>query len=116
MDRITVILLCITTLCIFWIINKKEDTVDVSSYLEKIELLEKKVDSLHTKNTLLDLQADTLQIRIVEYDKKINELTRSITVIKKETNEKLNSVNILNDAELERFFAERYRQYKDSIN
>ena len=53
---------------------------------------------------------------IVEYDKKINDLTRSITVIKKETNEKLNSVNILNDAELERFFAERYRQYKDSIN
>ena len=116
MDRITVILLCITTLCIFWIINKKEDIVDVSSYLEKIELLEKKVDSLHTKNTLLDLQADTLQIRIVEYDKKINDLTRSITVIKKETNEKLNSVNILNDAELERFLAERYRQYKDSIN
>ena len=116
MDRITVILLCITTLCIFWIINKKEDIVDVSSYLEKIELLEKKVDSLHTKNTLLDLQADTLQIRIVEYDKKISDLTRSITVIKKETNEKLNSVNILNDAELERFFAELYRQYKDSIN
>ena len=115
MDRITVILLCITTLCIFWIINERDD-IDVDPYLEKIELLEKKVDSLHTKNTLLDLQADTLQIRIVEYDKKISDLTRSITVIKKETNEKLNSVNILNDAELERFFAERYRQYKDSIN
>ena len=114
MDRITVILLCITTLCIFWIVNERDD-IDVDPYLQKIELLEKKVDSLHTKNTLLDLQADTLQIRIVEYDKKINDLTRSITVIKKETNEKLNSVNILNDAELERFFADRYRQYKDSI-
>ena len=115
MDRITVILLCITTLCIFWIINERDD-IDVDPYLEKIELLEKKVDSLHTKNTLLDLQADTLQIRIVEYDKRIQELTRSIFVIKKETNEKLNNVNFLNDAELERFFAKRYRQYKDSIN
>ena len=115
MDRITVILLCITTLCIFWIVNERDD-IDVDPYLQKIELLEKKVDSLHTKNTLLDLQADTLQIRIVEYDKKIQELTRSIFVIKKETNEKLNNVNLLNDAELERFFTERYRQYKDSIN
>ena len=115
MDRITVILLCITTLCIFWIVNER-DHIDVDPYLKKIELLEKKVDSLHTKNTLLDLQADTLQIRIVEYDKRIQELTRSIYVIKKETNEKLNNVNLLNDAELERFFTERYRQYKDSIN
>ena len=79
-------------------------------------MLEKKVDSLHTKNTFLDLQADTLQIKIVEYDKRIRELTRNINVIKKETNEKLNTVNFLNDAELERFFTERYRQYKDSIN
>lgn len=115
MNRISVILLCITTLCIFWIINEKED-IDVKSYLDKIEMLEKKVDSLHTKNTLLDKQADSLEIQIVEFDKKIRNLNYSINVIKRETNEKLNAVNDLTDDELERYFSERYRQYKDSIN
>jgi len=116
MDRISVILLCITTLCIFWIINKKEETVDVKSYLEKIEMLEKKVDSLHLKNDLLDKQADSLEIKVVEYDKKIRNLNYSINVIKKETNEKLNAVDMFGDDELERFFAERYAKQKDTIN
>lgn len=115
MNRISVILLCITTLCIFWIINKKED-IDVKSYLDKIEALEKKVDCLHNKNTILDKQADSLEIQIVEYDKKIRNLNYSINVIKKETNEKLNAVNDLTDDELERYFSERYRQYKDTVN
>jgi len=115
MNRISVILLCITTLCIFWIINEKED-IDVKSYLDKIEMLEKKVDSLHTKNSILDKQADSLEIQLVEFDKKIRNLNYSINVIKRETNEKLNAVNDLTDDELERYFSERYRQYKDSIN
>lgn len=115
MNRISVILLCITTLCIFWIINEKED-IDVQSYLDKIDMLEKKVDSLHSKNTILDKQADSLEVQIVEYDKKIRNLNYSINVIKRETDEKLNAVNNLTDDELERYFSERYRQYKDSIN
>lgn len=115
MDRISVILLCITTLCIFWIINEKED-IDVQSYLDKIDMLEKKVDSLHAKNTILDKQADSLEIQIVEYDKKIRNLNYSINVIKKETDKKLNAVNNLTDDELERYFTERYGQYNDTIN
>ena len=116
MDRISVILLCITTLCIFWIINKKEDTVNVQSYLDKIEALEQKVDSLHAKNTLLDKQADSLEVKVVEYDKRIRNLNYSINVIKKETDEKLNAVDLFGDDELERFFAERYGKQQDTIN
>ena len=115
MDRISVILLCITTLCIFYIINKKEETVNVESYLKKIEMLEKQIDSLNIKNELLDKQADSLEIKVVEYDKKIRNLNYSINVIKRETNEKLNAVDMFGDDELERFFAERYSK-KDTVN
>ena len=79
-------------------------------------MLEKKVDSLHTKNELLDKQADSLEIKVVEYDKKIHNLNYSINVIKKETNEKLNAVDMFGDDELEQFLANRYRQHNDSIN
>ena len=116
MDRISVILLCITTLCIFWIINKKEDTVNVQSYLDKIEALEQKVDSLHAKNTILDKQADSLELEITAYDKKIRNLNYSINVIKRQTNEKLQAVDSFGDDDLERFFAKRYNQHQDSNN
>ena len=90
--------------------------VDVESYELKIQLLEKKVDSLNTKNTVLKLEADSLNTKISEYDVKINKLNSRIYVIKKETEKKLSDVDSFGDDELERFFAERYRQYKDSIN
>ena len=92
--------------------------VDVESYELKIQLLEKKVDSLTIKNTVLAEQADSLNIKINEYDIKINKLNSRIYVIKKETEKKVDAVDSFGDDELERFFAERYRQYKDqdSIN
>ena len=46
---------------------------------------------------------------------KIKQLNGRIWTIKKETDEKLNSIDTLNNAELYKFFAERYRQYLDSI-
>jgi len=51
-----------------------------------------------------------------EYDNKINNLNYTINVIKKETKAKLDSIDRFGDDELERFFAERYRQLNDSIN
>jgi TolA-binding protein len=90
--------------------------VDVESYELKIQLLEKRVDSLNVKNTVLEEQADSLNVKISEYDIKINKLNSRIYVIKKETEKKLDAVDNFGDDELERFFAERYRQYKDSIN
>ena len=90
--------------------------VDVESYELKIQLLEQRIDSIQTQNTELKVEADSLNIRISEYDIKINQLNSRIYVIKKQTEQKLDAVDNFGDDELERFFADRYRQYKDSIN
>jgi len=90
--------------------------VDVESYELKIQLLEQRIDSIKTQNTELKVEADSLNIRISEYDTKINQLNSRIYVIKKQTEQKLDAVDNFGDDELERFFAERYRQYKDSID
>jgi chromosome segregation ATPase len=90
--------------------------VDVESYELKIQLLEQRIDSIQTQNTELKVEADSLNTRISEYDIKINQLNSRIYVIKKQTEQKLDAVDNFGDDELERFFAERYRQYKDSIN
>src|SRR6056300_482834 len=90
--------------------------VDVESYELKIQMLEQRIDSINSQNAELKLAADSLNTRISEYDVKINKLNSRIYVIKKETEQKLDAVDKFGDDELERFFAERYRQYQDSIN
>ena len=91
-------------------------SVDIESYELKIQMLEQRIDSINQQNSVLKLEADSLSNRISEYDVKIQRLNSRIYVIKKQTEEKLNAVDLFGDDELERFFAERYGQYKDSID
>ena len=116
MNRINTILICLTAVAIFFILKQQKEEFDISPYLDKIEALEKKVDSLHTQNYALQKEADSLELKMGEYDNKINNLNYTINVIKLETKAKLDSIDRFGDDELERFFAERYRQLNDSIN
>ena len=114
MNRISVILLCITTLAIFFIINKKED-IDLSEYRDKIEELQQQVEELEQVNDSLELIEQELETKISSYDITIDNLNRELDV-KIETEAKLNAVNNLDATELERFFTNRYRFSKDTIN
>ena len=115
MNRISVLLLCITTLAIFFIINKKED-IDLSEYRDKIEELECELEVLSKQNDSLELIEQELETKISSYDITIDNLNRELDVIKIETEAKLKAVNDLDATELEWFFANRYRYSKDTIN
>ena len=116
MNRINTILICLTALAIFYILKQKQEGVDLSPYLNKIEALERKVDSLHSENLSLQKEADSLEFKMNEYDTRIRNLNYTINVIKKETKAQLDAIDEFGNDELERFFAERYRLNKDSIN
>ena len=116
MNRINTILICITAIVIFYILKQEGKEVDLSPYLDKIEALEQKVDSLHSQNAQLKGEADSLELRLGEYDQRIKGLNWRINVIKKETQAKLDSIDKFGNDELERFFADRYGYDKDSIN
>jgi len=114
LNRISVILLCITTLAIFFIIHKKED-IDLSQYRDKIEELQQQVEQLEQVNDSLELIEDQLETKLSSYDKTIDNLNRQIDVIKIETEAKIKAVNDLSDSELE-WFTNRYRFSQDTIN
>lgn len=90
--------------------------VDIEAYQLKIELLEKKVDSLHTKNNFLEKESDSLLGKITFYTNRINKLNDRINVIRIETKRKIDAVNNYSSSELQQFFTDRYRLDKDSIN
>ena len=98
------------------IFGKSNIEVDVEAYQLEINLLQKKIDSISVHNSELKYEADSLAYKLVEYDGRIKRLNYRINVIKKETQQKLDSVDSFADDELEKFFAERYRQYLNTVN
>lgn len=99
-----------------WVIfGREEINVDVQKYEKTIDSLQVHIDSTLYKNIKLKDQIYLLEDDIEVANGKIKQLNGRIWTIKKETDEKLNSIDTLNNAELYKFFAERYRQYLDSI-
>ena len=109
MNRASVILLCITTIVIFYIIDKKP-TIDIAKYETQINILQQKITLLETVNDSLEIESKELEKAVAAYDVKINNLNRDINVIKKETKAQLDAIDYFGDDMLEQFFADRYRK------
>tara|TARA_R110002050_G_C8865167_1_gene507713 strand:+ start:659 stop:1021 length:363 start_codon:yes stop_codon:yes gene_type:complete len=100
-----------------WMVFGQPDIeVDVKAYEDRINKLEMKVDSLHTKNLHLEIESDSLLVKLTSYNTKITNLNYRIYAIQKETKAKLDAVNMYSTDELQQFFTDRYRLNKDSIN
>ena len=115
MNRINTVIICIAAIAIFYILNKEPDVVDISQYETEINLMQIQLNELQEANDSLAAIEKELESKIASYDVTIKNLKGQINVIKRETKAKLDSVDKFGDDELERFFAERYRQLYDSI-
>lgn len=112
MNRASVILLCITTLVIFFIL-KEQPKLDIQKYENEINMLQSEINQLEIANDTLLVKAAILNEKIVEYDNTIEKLNNQIDVIQNETKKKLDSIDRYNNDQLQKFFSERYR---DTIN
>lgn len=115
MNRASVILLCLTTLAIFFILRKQPE-LDIQKYEDQINALQNEIDELEGVNDSLVVEAALLNDKIVEYDNTIDQLNEEIDVIQDETKKKLDSVDRYNRDQLQKFFAERYRAIDSIIN
>ena len=115
MNRINTVIICIAAIAIFYILNKESD-IDITQYETEINLMQIQLNELQEVNDSLQTVEKELEAKMASYDNTIRNLKGQINVIKKETKRKLDSVDQFGDDELERFFAERYRQLNDSIS
>ena len=102
---------------IYYLINMYSSNEEeyINEYNSKIEVLNDKINSLHSVNEGLTLEINILTNQISALDQEISKQDSKIVILKKQTNEKVNNVDSYRDDELEQFFTERYRQYLDSI-
>jgi len=119
MNRVSVILLCITTLAIYFIIAKKPE-LDIKKYEDKIAELEQEVINKEKENDSLQSQSLELEKAIAAYDVIIENFRNQIYDIQRDAQEKVDAVDNFGDDQLEQFFAERYKRLiaakNDSIN
>jgi len=112
MNRASVILLCITTLVIFFML-KERPKLDIQKYEDQISLLQSEIDLLETANDSLKIEAAVLNEQIAEYDNTIEQLNNQIDIIEDETKKKLDSISRFDKRQLQKFFSDRY---KNSVN
>ena len=114
-ERVVYILKILVLICILvWLLYTDEENY-VDGYNAKIEALEQKVDSLHSINDDLAYKIDTLNLQISSLDKEIINQDKLIKNLRIKTNEKVKAVDTFNNAELYKFFTERYRYHIDSL-
>ena len=99
----------------YMIFGRNQIKVDIKKYEAQIEALNIVIDSARTKNKELEKEVADFQLVISEANSKISNLNDKIFIIKKQTDEKISAINSFNNDELYQFFADRYRQYLDSI-
>ena len=107
MNRGSVILLCITTLAIFFILKEKPK-LDIKKYEDQINALQSEINELEGVNDSLQLQSVELEKTIARYDVVIDNLKDEVNVIQREAQIKIDAVDNFGDDQLESFFAERY--------
>jgi len=115
MNRINVILICLTALAIFYILQKGPQ-IDLTKYETEINILQQQINQLEGVNDSLTVESKQLEIKLASYDEKLKNLNNQVNVIKRETKAKLDSIDKFGDDELERFFTDRYYTQTDSID
>ena len=115
MNRVSVILLCLTTLVIFFILRKQPE-LDIKKYEDQINALQSEINQLESVNDSLQVEAAVLNEKLIEYDNTIDKLNDKIDVIQDETKKKLDSVDRYNNDQLQKFFSDRYRAIDSSSN
>lgn len=108
MNRGSVILLCITTLAIFFILKEKPK-LDIKKYEDEIASLNSQIATLENENDSLMIESAVLLNKVEEFNIAIDSLNQEIDDIQEETQKKLDSVDRYTSDELQRFFSKRYR-------
>jgi septation ring formation regulator EzrA len=103
------ILIIILVLTGYNIFTMRDIRTNVNSFNQKIESIQKDIDSIAIANDELDVKIESLHSKMELIDVDIDKVQNNIYNIKNETNEKFNNVDALTFDELVKFFTDRYQ-------
>lgn len=109
-NKQNILLGIIIVLAVYNIFNINGIKTDVKGYKDKIEAIQKNIDSSKVVDTKIATKIDSVKENVVSITKEIHKIDNTITIIKNKTNEKVDNIDKLSNVELEQFFTSRYNQ------
>jgi peptidoglycan hydrolase CwlO-like protein len=107
-NKTTILLVIVLGLMVWNLFTTSQIKTDVAGYNQKIDSIQKEVDSVYTVNKQIDKQIDTVNTKIVNVENNIESVKENITIIKNNTDEQVNNANILGNVELQQLLTGRY--------
>jgi len=107
-NKTTILLVIVLGLMAWNLYTTSQIKTDVAGYNQKIDSIQKEVDSVYTVNKQIDKQIDTVNTKIVNVEQNIESVKENITIIKNNTDEQVNNTNILGNVELQQLLTGRY--------
>jgi uncharacterized coiled-coil DUF342 family protein len=109
-NKQNILLGIIIVLAVYNIFNIRGIKTDIKGYKDRIETIQKNIDSSKVVDVKIATKIDSVGEKVVSVTKEIHKIDNSITIIKEKTNEKVDNINKLSNVELEQFFTSRYNQ------
>ena len=107
-NKTTILLVIVLGLMAWNLFTTSQIKSNVAEYNQKIDSIQKEVDSVYTVNKQIDKQIDTVNTKIVNVEQNIESVKENITIIKNNTDEQVNNANILGNVELQQLLTGRY--------
>lgn len=107
-NKTTILLVIVLGLMAWNLYTTSQIKTDVAGYNQKIDSIQKEVDSVYTVNKQIDKQIDTVNTKIVNVETNIERVKENITIIKNNTDEQVNNANIFGNVELQQLLTGRY--------
>jgi len=109
-NKQNILLVIVIVLAAWNIFTTNGIKTDVKSYKEKIESIQKEVDSAQVVNKEIDIKVNQVKENVTIITEGINQIDNNLTIIKDKTNEEVNNVDGFSNVELEFFFTNRYNK------
>lgn len=107
-NKTTILLVILAALGAWNLFTTSQIKTDVAGYNQKIDSIQKEVDSVYTVNKQIDKQIDSVNTHIETVEHEVSNVTKNINIIKNNTNEKVNAIATIGNVELEQLFTARY--------
>jgi predicted nuclease with TOPRIM domain len=109
-NKQNILLIIVIVLAAWNIFTTNGIKTDVKSYKDKIESIQKEVDSAQVVNKEIDAKVSEVKENVTVITKEVSQIDNNLTIVKHNTNEKVNTVDGFSNVELEFFFTNRYNK------
>jgi peptidoglycan hydrolase CwlO-like protein len=107
-NKTLILVLIVGAIAVYSLFEANSIKTDVAGYYQKIDSLQKEIDSVEVVNQQIDNHITEVTNEVTNVENRMVKINNNINEIKNQTHEKVNAVNDYTIHDLIKFFSDRY--------